>query len=151
MLYEVITQFINYINIGITLLVAVWYLTIEWLPLGANNSNVSNYLFVALLITLVLGTLLLIVHFYVPILKWALRNKWTFMSLPLATILFGILAWQGANRIFGFMPEKIKTTSAWNSFEKTFPGIGKEFMPSLDEGSFLLMPTSMPLSGIEVV
>jgi len=142
-------QFINYINIGITLLVAVWYLTIEWLPLGANNSNVSNYLFVALLITLVLGTLLLIVHFYVPILKWALRNKWTFMSLPLATILFGILAWQGANRIFGFMPEKIKTTSAWNSFEKTFPGIGKEFMPSLDEGSFLLMPTSMPHSGIE--
>ena len=142
-------QFTNYINIGITLLVAVWYLTVEWLPLGANNSNVSNYLFVALLITLVLGTLLLIVHFYVPILKWALRNKWTFMSLPLATILFGILAWQGANRIFGFMPEKIKTTSAWNSFEKTFPGIGKEFMPSLDEGSFLLMPTSMPHSGIE--
>ena len=31
----------------------------------------------------------------------------------------------------------------------TFPGIGKEFMPSLDEGSFLLMPTSMPHSGLE--
>lgn len=31
----------------------------------------------------------------------------------------------------------------------TFPGIGKEFMPSLDEGSFLLMPTSMPHSGVE--
>ena len=30
----------------------------------------------------------------------------------------------------------------------TFPGIGKEFMPSLDEGSFLLMPTSMPHSGV---
>ena len=26
---------------------------------------------------------------------------------------------------------------------------GKEFMPSLNEGSFLLMPTSMPHSGIE--
>ncbi|MEZ5104186.1 MAG: efflux RND transporter permease subunit [Draconibacterium sp.] len=142
-------QFVNYINIGITLLVATWYLTVEWLPLGANNSNVSNYLFVALLIALVLGTLLQIVHFYVPILKWALKNKWTFMALPFATILFGILAWQGANRIFGFMPEKVKATSAWNSFEKTFPGIGKEFMPSLDEGSFLLMPTSMPHSGIE--
>ena len=32
---------------------------------------------------------------------------------------------------------------------KTFPGTGKEFMPSLNEGSFLLMPTSMPHSGIE--
>ncbi len=27
--------------------------------------------------------------------------------------------------------------------------MGKEFMPSLDEGSFLLMPTSMPHSGVE--
>lgn len=29
-----------------------------------------------------------------------------------------------------------------------FPGIGEEFMPSLNEGSFLLMPTSMPHTGI---
>ena len=30
-----------------------------------------------------------------------------------------------------------------------FPGLGEEFMPSLNEGSFLLMPTSMPHSGME--
>ena len=24
------------------------------------------------------------------------------------------------------------------------PGLGKEFMPDLDEGSYLLMPTTMP-------
>ena len=140
----------NYINIGITLLVAVWYLTVEWLPLGAGNSNVTNYLFVAILIAIVLGVLLLIVHFYVPILKWALKNKWTFMALPFVTILFGVLAWQGTNRLFGFMPESLKNTSAWKSVAHTFPGIGKEFMPALDEGSFLLMPTSMPHSGIEM-
>ena len=29
-----------------------------------------------------------------------------------------------------------------------FPVVGKEFMPALDEGSFLLMPTTMPHSGI---
>ncbi len=141
---------VNYINVGITLLVAVWYLTVEWLPLGAGNSNVINFGFVAILIASILGLLLLIVHFYVPILQWALKNKWKFLSLPIFTILFGILAWQGANRLFGFMPESVKNTSAWNSFEHTFPGIGKEFMPSLDEGSFLLMPTSMPHTGIEM-
>ncbi len=139
----------NIINIAITLLVAVWYLTTEWLPLGASNSNISNYIFVAILIAVVLGALLLIVHFYVPILKWALRNKMTFLALPVVTILFGVLIWLGAQRIFGFLPEKLKATSVWNSFEKKFPGTGKEFMPSLDEGSFLLMPTSMPHSGIE--
>ncbi|PKP35645.1 MAG: cation transporter [Bacteroidetes bacterium HGW-Bacteroidetes-17] len=140
----------NYINIGITLLVAVWYLSIEWLPLGAANSNVTNYLFVAILIALILGTLLMIVHFYVPILRWALKNKWKFMALPIITILFGILAWQGANRIFGFMPDSVRQTAVWQSIDKAFPGIGKEFMPALDEGSFLLMPTSMPHSGIEM-
>ncbi len=140
----------NYINIAITLVVALWYLAVEWLPLGAANSNISNYLFVAILIAIILGALVLIVHFYTPILRWALRNKWTFMSLPIFTILFGILAWQGTNRVFGFMPESLKNTSFWKSAEHTFPGIGKEFMPTLDEGSFLLMPTSMPHSGIEM-
>ena len=140
----------NYINIGITLLVALWYLSTAWLPLGAGNSNISNYLFVGIFIALILGILLLIVHFYVPILRWALKNKWKFMAIPLITIAFGILSWQGANRIFGFMPRIIKNTSAWQSVAQTFPGIGKEFMPALDEGSFLLMPTSMPHSGIEM-
>jgi len=32
--------------------------------------------------------------------------------------------------------------------DRTFPGLGNEFMPSLDEGSFLLMPTTMPHSGV---
>lgn len=143
-------EFTNYINIGITLLVAVWYLAVEWLPLGANNSNVSNYLFVAILIALILGLLLLIVHYYVPILRWALKNKWTFMALPIVTILLGVLAWQGTNRMFGFMPDGVKQTAVWQSMDQTFPGIGKEFMPALDEGSFLLMPTSMPHTGIEM-
>ncbi|NDP22680.1 MAG: efflux RND transporter permease subunit [Paludibacter sp.] len=139
----------NYINIGITLVVALWYLSIAWLPLGASNSIIINYIFVALLIALILGALLLIVHFYVPILRWALKNKWTFMTLPIVTILFGLLSWQGANGLFGFMPNAVKNTSVWQSFSHTFPGMGNEFMPSLDEGSFLLMPTSMPHSGIE--
>lgn len=139
----------NYINIGITILVAVWYLTIEWLPLGASNGNVMNYVFVALLIGLVLGILLLIVHFYVPILRWALEHKWKFMALPLVTIFFGLLAWQGTHRIFAFVPQSVQLTESWKSFDRMFPGTGKEFMPALDEGSFLLMPTSMPHSGIE--
>ena len=36
----------------------------------------------------------------------------------------------------------------YSNLAHTFPGIGKEFMPSLGEGAFLLMPTSMPHAGI---
>jgi Cu(I)/Ag(I) efflux system membrane protein CusA/SilA len=139
----------NYIDIAITLLVALWYLSIEWLPLSASNSNASNYLFVGLLVAIILGLLLTIVHFYEPILRWALRNKWKFMALPLFTIFFGMLAWQGIHKVLWFVPKSIMETTTWQSLDRTFPGLGKEFMPALDEGSFLLMPTSMPHSGIE--
>lgn len=142
-------EFPNYINIAITVLVALWYLSVEWLPLGASNSNFTNYLFTGIMVALILIVLMLIVHFYVPILRWTLKNKWKFMTVPLLTVLFGILAWQGANRVFWFMPKAVTETKTWQSFNHTFPGTGKEFMPALDEGSFLLMPTSMPHGGIE--
>lgn len=76
--------------------------------------------------------------------------------IPAFTLFFGILAWQGFDKIFGFIAfgaekagwKSFRQTEAWQSAVKTFPGTGKEFMPSLNEGSFLLMPTSMPHTGI---
>jgi len=146
----------NLINIGITVLVAVFYLTHEWLPLGAHNSFLVNFLFVTGIVGFVITLLMLMVHFYEPILRWCLRNKWKFLLLPIATFLLGITIWLGFNKVFGFAAtgfEKIgwniRQTAVWQIPSRTFPGVGKEFMPSLDEGSFLLMPTSMPHAGIE--
>lgn len=148
--------FPNYINIGIALLVATFFLTEEWVPLGHMNSIWINYLFVLLLIGFILGILLVIVHFYEPVLKWCLENKGKFLLIPAFTILFGATVWIGFANIFGFVAKgldlvgmNVRTTSAWSSVSHAFPGVGKEFMPSLNEGSFLLMPTSMPHSGVE--
>jgi Cu(I)/Ag(I) efflux system membrane protein CusA/SilA len=115
-------EFPNYINIAITVLFATWYLSIEWLPLGAHNSEIVNFLFVAVIITVILLLLMTMVHFYENIIRWALMNKWKFLIIPALTIVSGLMIWRG---------------------------MGKEFMPSLNEGSFLLMPTSMPHSSIE--
>ena len=150
-------EFPNYINIGITVLVATWYLSGEWLPLGAHNSEFVNFLFVAGIVAIILLVLMSMVHFYEQILRWVLINKWKFLMIPAFTLFFGLLIWQGANKIFGFIAtgaekagwKSFRQTSAWQSAVKTFPGTGKEFMPSLNEGSFLLMPTSMPHSSIE--
>jgi copper/silver efflux system protein len=150
-------EYTNYINIIITVLVAVYYLSIEWLPLGAHNSTFVNYLFVTAIVSVILTALMTMVHFYEPILRWGLQNKWKFLLLPAFTLIFGLMVWQGFDKITGFVATGIEKTG-WKSFRqtalwqvpaKTFPGIGKEFMPSLNEGSFLLMPTSMPHSSIE--
>lgn len=142
-------HFVNYINIGISLVVVLFFLTKEWMPLGAQNSLLGNFVFVLVVIALVLGLLMSIVHYYPNILNWSLRNKGRFLSIPIIVLFFGIISWQGVDKIFGFLPNGIKNSKSFSSLTETFPGIGKEFMPSLDEGSFLLMPTTMPHSGIE--
>jgi copper/silver efflux system protein len=151
------SEYPNYINIAITVLVAMYYLSIEWLPLGAHNSVFINFIFVSAIVAVILSALMTMVHFYEPILRWCLVNKWKFLLIPAFTLFFGILVWMGFEKAFGIPANgfekagwsRFRQTKAWQSAVNTFPGIGKEFMPSLNEGSFLLMPTSMPHSSIE--
>ncbi|QCW98916.1 efflux RND transporter permease subunit [Aggregatimonas sangjinii] len=92
-----------------------------WRPLGFGNHVVVNMLFVGLLCFIILGGILLFKRRYERILLWALDNKALFLSIPLVLVLLG-------------------TFIMFRS--------GKEFMPSLDEGSYLLMPTAMPHAGV---
>jgi Cu(I)/Ag(I) efflux system membrane protein CusA/SilA len=142
-------SWVNIINIAITSVIIVFFLTKAWMPLGAQNSLFVNFIFVIVIVGVVLGALSTVVAFYPRILKWALNNKWKFLATPIILVLFGITTWQGFNSIFGFMPEFVKRTSLYQKIDTAIPGLGKEFMPSLDEGSFLLMPTTMPHSGIQ--
>jgi Cu(I)/Ag(I) efflux system membrane protein CusA/SilA len=147
----------DFINIGITVFVAAYYLAVEWLPLGAHNSISVNFIFVAAIVTIILYILMMLVHFYEPIMRWCLSNKWKFLSLPVITIFFGMLVWLGSDRVFGVVAygleqtgwKSFRQTGFWQLAEKKFPGAGREFMPSLNEGSFLLMPSGMPHAGIE--
>lgn len=136
--------------------VAVFFLAQHWLPLGHQNSLFANFLFVIFLLALTLAGLIIIIRFYEPILKWCLANKGKFLLIPIFTVLTGILIWQGFPKIFGFVATtadkagiELRETKVWSGLAYTFPGLGKEFMPTLDEGSFLLMPTSMPHTGIQ--
>jgi len=142
-------KFPEYINLLLALFIASFFLAEEWMPLGVHNSLVLNYLFVLALIGSILMLLLGVVHFYEPILNWCLKNKAKFLLLPVFTILFGVIIWLGFDKVFGFMGNTLKNTKPWSSMSHSFPGIGSEFMPTLNEGSYLLMPTSMPHAGVE--
>jgi len=111
----------NYVNIVISALAIVGLLSTTWRPLGVDHSIFTNLLFVSVICFGILGVFTLFRKSYVNILNWALRNKILFLSMPVLIVVFGLNVWKNT---------------------------GKEFMPSLNEGSFLLMPTSMPHSGV---
>ncbi len=146
----------NLVTIAISIIAVSWLLASEWLPLGVSVTLFLNFIFIALIMFLVLGFFSLFIRWYPHILLWCLKNKAAFFTLPLFIMLFGLLSWLGFNNTFGFVANgfdqtgsNIRKSAPWNFMVHTFPGLGKEFMPSLDEGSFLLMPTSLPHSGVE--
>ena len=138
----------NYVNIAIAIVILVYLLTIEWMPLGVANSTFVNFIFVIIVIGAVLGALMAVVYFYKSILAWCLDNKWKFLLIPILVVFFGMTIWLGFSKVLGFMPEFAKNNVVWEKLDKALPGLGKEFMPALNEGSFLLMPTTMPHSSI---
>jgi Cu(I)/Ag(I) efflux system membrane protein CusA/SilA len=140
----------------ISVVAITWLLARYWLPLGASQTILTNFLFVGLMVGVILGAFSLLEHYYKTVLTWCLDHKKVFLGIPAVLILLGVIIWMGFNTVFGFVGKgydspgpDIRTTRVWSAMTHTFPGIGKEFMPSLDEGSFLLMPTSMPHSGVE--
>jgi Cu(I)/Ag(I) efflux system membrane protein CusA/SilA len=147
----------TYLNVGIAILIAVYYLTVEWLPVGTQEGIPVNFIFVVLAIAIILGILWVLVLYYERILRWCLAHRWKFMLIPISTVFFGMIIWIGFDKTFGFVAngfeaigwKTFRQTGFWQASSNKFPGIGEEFMPSLNEGSFLLMPTSMPHTGIE--
>lgn len=141
---------------GLAIITVSMILAREWLPLSPEKTLFTNLFFVLLIIGLLLGLFALIIRHYTKILNWALRNKGSFLTIPSFILVLALVIWMGFGTIFGFIARgldqanvNIRTTQVWSTLVHAFPGVGEEFMPSLDEGSFLLMPTSMPHSGIK--
>nr|MBP7651873.1 efflux RND transporter permease subunit [Candidatus Dependentiae bacterium] len=153
-----IKKLLNYIvNYSVIFIVFI-LLSKHWMPLGPDKGLIKNTAAVILVCISLFVIFYIIQKFYVPILRWCLNNKLLFLSIPIFIILFGMTVWLGFGRIFNFIPWvltkagiseiAVETNSAWSFFNHQFPGLGKEFMPSLDEGSYLYMPTTMPHASI---
>ncbi|HSH09865.1 MAG TPA: efflux RND transporter permease subunit [Oceanipulchritudo sp.] len=137
---------IRTINLLVALVVTV-ILANHWKPLGAEYT-IRNIVIVVLAIGSLLLPMMAFVWPYPRLLPYILRAKLLFMGLSGLVVLFGFTAWLGFGKVFAFLPGAVKTTALYSSAYHALPGFGKEFMPNLDEGSFLFMPTTMPHASI---
>jgi Cu(I)/Ag(I) efflux system membrane protein CusA/SilA len=128
-------------------LVAV-LLTEAWLPLGPGRGLVINLLFVLLLVGGLLIAFRAYQRVYPRLLAFCLAHKRGFLIIPLTVVTIGLVAWYGFDNTLRFAPDSLRQSAAWQAVDRTFPGFGKEFMPALDEGSFLYMPTTMAHASI---
>ena len=129
---------------GLVVLLVGVLLTRYWEPLGPQRGLVRNFVFVAVLAGGLLGFFELVRFVYPAVLRFCLRFKLLFLSIPVLLIVFGVTAWLGFERVFSFVPgESTRSTAFWVKANQELPGFGKEFMPPLDEGSYLFMPTTM--------
>ncbi len=103
-------------------LLVTWMLAKVWMPLGVSKSLLSNFFFVVTIAGSLIIIFFIVIHFYETILRFLLRFKILFLLLVSFIVYQGYVIFQ-------------------NSAE--------EFMPALDEGSFLLMPSSMPHAGMQ--
>ena len=145
------TNFVAVLIVGILL-------ARHWLPLGPEKGMTKNFLFVAIVMGGLLGLIQIFQHLYPTILRWCLEHKFTFLTIPTALVLWGFTIWLGFENVFGVLPaavekagmdaSKIRVSALWVAGKHQFPGLSKEFMPPLDEGSYLFMPTTMPHASI---
>ncbi len=115
-------KYVDWIKNILYAMVVLWLLTISWMPLGVTHSIFTNYLFLLLVIVLMMGFFFGVIRWYEIILKSILRMRWLFLTLVVLIVILGF---------------------------RIMKNTGQEFMPALDEGSFLLMPTAMPHAGME--
>jgi len=133
---------------AVVIIVVGLILTNHWLPLGPAKGLIRNLIFVALLIGGLLLFFKIFQRFYTRILGWCLTHKKAFLCIPAILLILAGMIWLGFEKVFFFVPQPLRTNGLWTAATQTFPGLGKEFMPDLDEGSFLYMPTTMPHASI---
>lgn len=96
---------------------------------------------------------------YVPALRWVLDHKRTFLTLPVLLMFWGLTIWFGWGTLTAPLAaglarvgvEDVHQWKPWSWMHHTFPGLGREFMPALDEGSFLYMPSLVPAGSLTEV
>ncbi len=119
--YVWLSRYERYLVPAAIIVITLFFLVRSWLPIGVETGTPINMVFVGVLIALTLTCFKFFQDVYPRLLGWCLHHKLLFAVIPLSVVVAGGAMWAR---------------------------MGEEFMPPLDEGSFLYMPTTMPHASI---
>ena len=143
-----VVKSVNIVATAVGIAVVLYFLAHDWMPLGPEVGFYKNAAFVAIITFTFLLFYLLIQVSYRHVLAWCLENKLIFLTAPLFILLLGVWSWLGFDKTMKWLPDSWRQSSPYVYLAHTFPALGHEFMPPLDEGSFLFMPSTMPHASI---
>ena len=119
--YVWLSRYEGYLVPAAIIVITLFFLVRSWFPIGVETGTPINMVFVGVLIALTLTFFKFFQDVYPRLLGWCLHHKLLFAVIPLSVVIAGGAMWAR---------------------------MGEEFMPPLDEGSFLYMPTTMPHASI---
>ncbi|TPV93985.1 MAG: efflux RND transporter permease subunit [Myxococcales bacterium FL481] len=119
-------------------------LAADWQPLGVEHGTFANLMWVSAMCLMLIAAFAGFRRGYPALLRWCLTHKGWFAVAPLAMVAVGGSAWLGARTYTQWLPAAMQSSPAVERLEAAFPGLGREYMPAFEEGSFLYMPTTMP-------
>jgi Cu(I)/Ag(I) efflux system membrane protein CusA/SilA len=134
-------------SLGIIFSLVAHQLISHWQPLGPDKT-LLNWFFVLFLFCFFLSSFYGFIKIYPKLLDYVLQIKGIFLFGCLGILLFGVSIWIGFGNLISWVPDSLRRSAPMVSLTHAIPGLGEEFMPNLDEGSFLWMPTTMPHASI---
>lgn len=119
-----------------------------WSPSGGTQSPLGNFVFVVVICLGSAGFFRLFSKAYPHILQFILARKRRFITVPATMVVLGLFMWMGAPTVASYVNANWQESVQDSALGRWFPGIGQEFMPDLNEGAFLYMPTTAPHASI---
>ncbi|MEM8896796.1 MAG: efflux RND transporter permease subunit [Bacteroidota bacterium] len=112
-----------------------------WRPLGYDHSLFLNFLLVASLLILYFFSLHVLFNKYEKALSWLITNTKTVAYSLVGILGLGILSWIGVSPVEAVLPQ-IAANQTYMAVKSWFPGLSRGYLPQLNEGAFLYMPSS---------
>lgn len=112
-----------------------------WHPWGLEIGEHWNFLLLSTLVLSYLAFLYLLYHHYEQLLARLIQHSQVILQVFVGIFLLALVSWIGLKPLQGIFPQ-LAGNPFYQQIASYFPGLSKGYLPHLNEGAFLYMPSS---------